>query len=125
MAAHSTTRALFETTVAGFDAGQTITIDTGVNLESAVIAMVGTAGATTAGAAVDMGAAVIAVANTTGFSASQTITVDRCLNQETAGTGVTITASWSRACLRDTCRQQRSYPRSTQQVLPKTLGNVR
>ena len=46
---------------AGFDAGQTIMIDTGVNLETAVIAMAGTAGATTAGTAVDVGAAVIAL----------------------------------------------------------------
>jgi hypothetical protein len=75
VAAYSTADALFETTVAGFDAGQTITIDTGVNLETAVIAMAGTAGATTAGAAIDGGATVIAVANTTGFSAGQTMTV--------------------------------------------------
>ncbi len=37
--------------VAGFGAGQTIMIDTGANLETAVIATVGTAGATTVGAA--------------------------------------------------------------------------
>ncbi|HUO36884.1 MAG TPA: arabinofuranosidase catalytic domain-containing protein, partial [Mycobacterium sp.] len=71
-------------TVAGFDAGQTIRIDTGANLETAVIAMVGTAGATTAGAVIDVGATEIAVANTTGFSAGQTITVDSGVNQETA-----------------------------------------
>ena len=37
--------------VADFAAGQTIMIDTGANLETAVIATVGTAGATTVGAA--------------------------------------------------------------------------
>ncbi len=54
--------------VAGFGAGQTIMIDTGANLETAVIATVGTAGATTVGAATDVGATVIPVASATGFS---------------------------------------------------------
>ena len=49
--------------MAGFDAGQTIMIDTGANLETAVIATVGTAGATTVGAATSAGATVIPVAN--------------------------------------------------------------
>jgi len=70
--------------VAGFNAGQTITIDMGASLETAVIAMVGTAGATTAGAAIDVGATVIPVANTAGFSAGQTVIVDSGANQETA-----------------------------------------
>ena len=70
--------------VAGFFAGQTIRIDTGANIETAVIATVGTAGATTAGPAIDVGATVISVANTTGFSAGQSITVDSGVNQETA-----------------------------------------
>jgi len=93
--------------VAGFDAGQTITIDTGASLETAVIAMVGTAGATTAGAAIDVGATVIAVANTTGFSAGETITVDSGANQETAvvvsatgvrgGARITLAAPLTRA----------------------------
>jgi hypothetical protein len=48
--------------------GQTIMIDTGENLETAVIATVGTAGATTAGAATGVGATVIPVANVIGFS---------------------------------------------------------
>ncbi|MBZ5618811.1 MAG: lamin tail domain-containing protein [Acidobacteriia bacterium] len=85
--------------VAGFDAGQTITIDTGANLETAVIAMVGTAGATTAGAAIDVGATLIAVANTTGFSAGQTITVDSGASQETA---VVVSASGGRGGARIT-----------------------
>jgi non-reducing end alpha-L-arabinofuranosidase len=42
-------------------AGETITIDTGANLESAVIATVGPAGATTVEAAGDTGATVVTV----------------------------------------------------------------
>ena len=53
--------------VAGFDAGQTITIDTGANLETAVIATVGTPGATTMDAATEMGATAIPVAGAFGF----------------------------------------------------------
>jgi hypothetical protein len=85
--------------VAGFDAGQTIMIDTGTSIETAVIAMVGTAGATTTGAAIDVGATVIAVANTTGFSAGQTITVDSGASQETA---VVVSASGGRGGARIT-----------------------
>ena len=70
--------------VAGFDAGQTIMIDTGANLETAVIATVGTAGATTASAATSVGATVIPVASAIGFSAGQTITIDSGANAETA-----------------------------------------
>lgn len=70
--------------VADFVAGQTITIDTGANLETAVIATVGTAGATTIRAATDAGAATISVASAIGFSAGQTITIDSGANQETA-----------------------------------------
>ena len=57
--------------VAEFAAGQTIMIDTGANLETAVIATVGTAGATTVEAATNAGATVIPVANATGFSAGR------------------------------------------------------
>jgi hypothetical protein len=70
--------------VADFGAGQTIMIDTGANLETAVIATVGTAGATTVGAATNVGATVIPVASGAGFSAGQTITIDSGANQETA-----------------------------------------
>jgi hypothetical protein len=70
--------------VADFAAGQTIKIDTGANLETAVIATVGTAGATTAGAATDVGATVIPVAGGFGFTPGQTITIDTGSNQETA-----------------------------------------
>jgi hypothetical protein len=70
--------------VADFDAGQTIMIDTGANLETAVIATVGTAGATTVGVAIGVGATVIPVANAMGFSAGQTIAIDGGANHETA-----------------------------------------
>ena len=86
--------------VADFAAGQAITIDTGANLESAVIATVGTAGATTIGAATSAGATVIPVASGAGFSAGQSIVIDSGANRETAvviaatggrGGGATIT----------------------------------
>ncbi|HEV2447117.1 MAG TPA: alpha-N-arabinofuranosidase, partial [Candidatus Sulfopaludibacter sp.] len=70
--------------VADFAAGQTVTIDSGANLESAVIATVGTAGATTSGAATNVGATVIPVAGALGFGAGQTITIDSGANHETA-----------------------------------------
>jgi hypothetical protein len=70
--------------VADFAAGQTIMIDTGENLETAVIATVGTPGATTVDAATAAGATVIPVAGWMGFSAGQTITIDSGANQETA-----------------------------------------
>ena len=69
--------------VAGFDAGQRIIIDTGANRETAVIATVGTAGGTTVETATDAGATVIPVANAFGFSAGQTITIDSGANRET------------------------------------------
>jgi hypothetical protein len=70
--------------VAGFAPGQTISIDTGANIETAVIATVGTAGATTVGAAVDAGATVIPVAGGFGFTPGQTISIDSGAQQETA-----------------------------------------
>ncbi len=70
--------------VSGLSAGQTITIDSGENRESAVIATVGTAGATTVSTATEAGATEIPVANTSGFSAGQTITIDNGANSETA-----------------------------------------
>jgi hypothetical protein len=69
--------------VAGFDAGRTIVIDAGANLETAVIATVGTAGATTVGAATNVGATVIPVASGAGFSPGQTISIDSGANNET------------------------------------------
>jgi hypothetical protein len=114
-------------TVEGFDAGEKIMIDTGTDLETAVIATVGTAGATTVGAATDVGATVIPVAGAIGFRDHQTITIDTGANSETAvivsvrrfgtttitvtaplthahaagtqvsGTGITVTAALTRA----------------------------
>jgi len=70
--------------VADLSAGQTIMIDTDANRETAVIATVGTAGATTAGAATSVGATVIPVASAIGFTAGQTINIDSGANSETA-----------------------------------------
>ncbi len=70
--------------VTDFAAGQTITIDAGANLETAVIATVGTAGGATVGAATSVGARVIPVATTFGFGAGQTIAIDSGANRETA-----------------------------------------
>ena len=70
--------------VEDFAAGQTIMLDAGANLETAVIATVGTAGATTTGAATDVGATAIPVAGGAGFSPGQTIGIDSGANHETA-----------------------------------------
>jgi hypothetical protein len=70
--------------VAGFNAGQTIRIDAGANLETAVVATVGSAGATTARNATDVGATVIPVASAIGFSEGETITVGDGGSSETA-----------------------------------------
>ena len=70
--------------VANLSTGQTVTIDSGENRETAVIATVGTAGGTTVGTATEVGATVIPVASTTGFSAGQPITIDSGANSETA-----------------------------------------
>jgi hypothetical protein len=70
--------------VADLETGETIIIDTGANLESAVIATVGTAGATTVETATNVGAIVISVAGRPAFVAGETITVDDGANDETA-----------------------------------------
>jgi hypothetical protein len=70
--------------VAEFSPGQKLTIDTGANRETAVVASVGSAGATSAGAATVAGATVIPVAALTGFSPSDMIVIDAGANQETA-----------------------------------------
>jgi hypothetical protein len=86
--------------VADFAAGQTIMIDTGASLQTAVIASVGTAGGTTLGAGASAGATVIPVASAAGFSTGESITIDSGANSETtvvAGIngrgGATITLS--------------------------------
>ncbi len=70
--------------VAGFDAGQTVLIDAGAELETAVIAAVGTPGATTVRTATEANATKIIVAGVTGFAEGQTITIDSGANAETA-----------------------------------------
>lgn len=70
--------------VADLSVGQTITIDSGANLETAVIATVGTAGGTTVGAASDAGATFVAVVSAAGFVAGQTITLDNGTTRESA-----------------------------------------
>ncbi len=67
-----------------FAAGETITIDTGGNAETAVIATVGTAGATTVNSATVAGATVIPVSSAIGFRDGQTISIDTGANVETA-----------------------------------------
>jgi len=67
-----------------FGAGQTIIIDSDANREQAVIAAVGTAGASTVRTATAAGDTGIPVANVASFSAGQAITVDSGTNQETA-----------------------------------------
>ncbi|HEY7838525.1 MAG TPA: arabinofuranosidase catalytic domain-containing protein [Terriglobales bacterium] len=91
------------TSVAGFEAGETIRIGMGANLETAVIANVGTAGGTTVSGAVDAGATEIPVASAEGFRDGQVITLDRGADAETAtiaavrrgrpGTPMTVTVA--------------------------------
>jgi hypothetical protein len=72
------------TSVEGFDAGQTVRIDAGADIETAVIATVGTAGATLVRAVTGENATVIPVANVTGFRDGQTIAIDGGANAESA-----------------------------------------
>jgi non-reducing end alpha-L-arabinofuranosidase len=67
-----------------FDVGQTIYIDTGVNRETAVIATVGTAGASTVRTETAAGATVVPVGSVAGFGLGQSITLDSGTNIETA-----------------------------------------
>jgi hypothetical protein len=70
--------------VEGFIAGQKILIDSGANLEDAIIAAVGTAGATTIRTATGVGDTVLHAENVTGFSKGQRITIDSGANAERA-----------------------------------------
>ncbi|HEY5211385.1 MAG TPA: lamin tail domain-containing protein, partial [Acidobacteriaceae bacterium] len=70
--------------VAGFDAGQSIRIGSGKEFETAVIASVGTGGATTVRSDTSAGATVIPVANAPGFSEGQTIAIGSGTDSETA-----------------------------------------
>ena len=62
--------------VEGFEVGENIMIDTAANLENAVIAAVGTAGATNIVTPIDSGASVIPVKSVIGLKDGQTIYVD-------------------------------------------------
>jgi len=92
--------------VEGFNAGQKIMIDTGANLEPAVIAKVGTAGATTVSTGIEAGATAIPVAGAIGFRNGQTITIGSGTDSETAviasvrrfgATSITVSAPLRRA----------------------------
>jgi len=77
--------------VADFSAGRKIFIDAGENRETAVIATVGTPGATTVRTGTEAGATVIPLTNGIGFSTGQTITIDSGEKGETA-TVASVTA---------------------------------
>jgi non-reducing end alpha-L-arabinofuranosidase len=94
------------TSMEGFRPGQTILIDSGANLETAVISTVGTAGATTLSTSSGVGATVLHTANVTGFSKGQEISIDDGANSETAvvssirgrgGATITLAAPLARA----------------------------
>ncbi len=70
--------------VAEFAVGQTIVIDEGEARETAVIATVGSPGATTVSAPLAAGGNVIRVASGIGFSAGQTVTIGTGPSEETA-----------------------------------------
>ena len=67
-----------------FRAGQKILIDSGANLETAVISTVGTAGATTLSASTGVGVTVLHAASVAGFAKGQTISIGEGANSETA-----------------------------------------
>ena len=94
------------TSMEGFRPGQTILIDSGTNLETAVISTVGTAGATTLSTSSGVGATVLHTTNVTGFSKGQEISIDDGANSETAvvssirargGATITLAAPLARA----------------------------
>jgi non-reducing end alpha-L-arabinofuranosidase len=86
LAAPSTTGAtnLKVTSVEGFLAGQKILVDSGANLESAVISTVGTAGATTLRISTEVGGTLLPTTNVSGFTKGQTVSIGEGANAETA-----------------------------------------
>ncbi|MGB8490736.1 MAG: hypothetical protein WCE64_06725, partial [Bacteroidales bacterium] len=70
--------------VADLSVGQKLIVGSGTNSETAVVATIGTAGATTLGAATGAGRKVIPVAGVEGFNTGQTIIIDNGANSETA-----------------------------------------
>jgi hypothetical protein len=94
------------TSMEGFRPGRTILVDSGANLETAVISTVGTAGATTLSTSSGVGETVLNTANVTGFSKGQKILIDDGANSETAvvfsirargGATITLAAPLARA----------------------------
>jgi hypothetical protein len=94
------------TGVAGFSGGQKILMDAGNDQETAVIATVGTAGATQLHAATDAGASVISVAGLAGFREGETITIGNGASSESAiiasinwwgGASITVTTQLKHA----------------------------
>ena len=72
------------TSVEGFRPGEKIMVDAGANLETAVIATVGTAGATTLRAPTSVGATVLPSADVIGFRKGETILIGQGGEAETA-----------------------------------------
>jgi hypothetical protein len=72
------------TSTRGFHPGQTVHIDPGADTEAAVIAVVGTAGATAVRTPTNAGATLLRVESVTGFVKGQTITIDDAGSSETA-----------------------------------------
>ncbi len=70
--------------VENFSIGQKIIIGKGTSSETAGIAIVGTAGGTKIGDAIQSGTTVIPVFNVEGFKTGQTITIDKGTNREKA-----------------------------------------
>ena len=93
------------TNTEGFRAGEKILVDSGAELETAIISTVGTAGGTTLSTSVGAGATVLPTANATGFRRGQTISIGDGANSETAvvfavrargGASITLTAPLAR-----------------------------
>ena len=70
--------------VTGFEPGQTLRIDGGVNVETGTIATIGTAGAATLDRATTAGATELPVTSTVGFNTGETVTIGSGAVQETA-----------------------------------------
>ena len=98
--------------VESFSRGQTIRIDTGANLETAVVAAVGTAGATTVRAATAAGATEIPVDDAWGFSDGQIITIGSGANSETAV--ILRTASFREASITVSAPLTKAHARGAQ-----------
>lgn len=70
--------------VAGFSAGQKITIGSGNTAETAVISTIGTAGGAKVGTATEISATTIPITGIAGFEVGQTVTIGDGANRETA-----------------------------------------